>query len=255
MGLDPGHRTGLEALLSTFSTAVALEMRCELVDAPTLLAHPREVFRAHFASLESSIERWNETVARSQAAPQALWRRLANSARDHGITEPPFMVGALIDHLGTRTLESSRRWLLETPQEPILQHFDDRVGGERFVSVYLLGRRVATLPAGSQPDVQRRLDAADTLIRSLFEDARTCSEARQVADERDSLLELKQQLLCERDRCASPESLRFVPSCPLCQLHAGDAATPASSASERLGFLAACARKPAVPGAPRARRR
>jgi len=231
MGLDPGHRAGLEALLSTFTTAVALEMPCELVDAPTRLPRPREVFGAHFASLERSIERWNDAVARSQAAPQALWRRLANSARDHGITEPPFMVGALIDHLGTRTLDSSRRWQLETPQEPILQHFDDRLGGEHYVSVYLLGRRVAALPAGSQPDVQRRLDAADALIRSLFEDARTCPEARQVADHRDSLLDLKQQLLSERERCASPDSLGFAASCPLCQMHAGDATAHASAAA------------------------
>lgn len=226
MALDAAHRTGLETLLSTFTTAIALEMKCELGDAPTDQPHNREVFRAHFASLEGSIGRWNEAVARAQAAPQALWRRLANSARDHGITEPPFMVGALIDHLATRTLESSRRWELGAPQEPILQHYNDRLAGADFVSVYVLGRHVATLPAGPEPDVRRRVSAADALIRSLFEDARTCTEARQVADGRDSLLELKHQLLSERERYPGAESLDPTPGCPICELHAGGVETP-----------------------------
>jgi hypothetical protein len=231
MALDVAHRTVLESLLSTFTTAIALEMQCELVDAPTDQPHNREVFRAHFADLEGSIDRWNEAVACAQAAPQALWRHLANSAREHGITEPPFMVGALIDHLATRTLESSRRWQLGAPQEPILQHYNDRLAGNDYVSVYVLDRRVAALPAGSEPEVQRRVSAADALIRSLFEDARTCAEARQVADGRDSLLELKQKLLSKRERYPGIESLHSALGCPICQQQVDGAATPAPTAA------------------------
>jgi len=87
------------------------------------------------------------------------------------------------------------------------------------VSVYLLGRRVATLPGGEEPDVQRRVQAADALIRSLFDDARTCKEARQLADGRDSLLELKQRLLSASDSHATPAAIAivYVESCPRCR--------------------------------------
>jgi hypothetical protein len=197
MAIDAAHRAGLQALLKTFASALALEMRCELARAPSG-EYDREAARADLAGLEASVEQWNAAVERDQAAPQALWRRLASSARDHGITEPPFMVGALIDHLATHTLESSRSRGPGAPWETtILQHYNDRLAGDPYVSVYLLDRRVATLPGGAQPDVQRRVEAADALIRSLFDDARTCAEARQVADARDSLLALKQRLLSD----------------------------------------------------------
>jgi hypothetical protein len=215
--LDPEHEAALETLLSTFRTAVALEMRCDLADAPTGEPHNRETFRAHFASADVELERWNAVVEHAHAASHALWRRLAHSASDHGISEPPFMVGALIDHLATRTLERSRRWELGTAQKALLQHFNDRIDGSRHVSVYLLGRRVAILPGGPEPAVKRRVEAADALINELLDDARRCIEAQRVADTRDSLLELKQRLLDDRRRQETIASIAFAPSCSRCQ--------------------------------------
>lgn len=221
------HKAGLETLVSTFRTAVALEMRCELADAPTREPHNLEAFRTHFGTLHVSLEQWNDTVELAQAAPETLWRRFANSAREQGITEPPFMVGALIDHLATWTLERSRRWELGVPQEAVLQHFDDRLGGSTYVSVYLMGRRVATLPGGPEQEVQRRVAAADALIQALFEEARTCEEAKQIADTRDSLLDLKQRLLEDLELHEAIAAIGFAEDCPLCQTAASRA--PASS--------------------------
>ena len=215
--VDAAHQAALEALLGTFSTAVALEMHCDLVDAESGEPHNREAFRAHFPALDGSLERWNATIDRVAAAPEALWRRFAGSARDRGLTEPPFMVGVLIDQLATWTLEGSRRGELDSPQESLLEHFDDRVGGSPYVSVYLMGRRVAMLPGGPQAEVERRVEAADNLIRGLFEEARGCDEAAEIADTRETLLGLKHHLLEDLDVEKAAPSIAFAADCPRCQ--------------------------------------
>jgi len=202
-------------------------MRCDLASAPSGEGTDREAFRAHFPDLVEAVEKWNETVVRTAAAPQALWRRLANSARDHGITEPPFMVGALIDHLATRTLEGSTQ--VEPEGEPIVEHFRDRPAGGECVSVYLLGRRVASLPGGSDVEVERRVRAADGLIRSLLDDARTWEEARDAIEGRKALAALRRGLLAQLE--LRGEAIEFVAACPRCRLTAeGEAELPPSSA-------------------------
>jgi hypothetical protein len=211
-GVDPAHRARLEALVSSFSNAVALEMRCELTIAPT----DRAVFGAHFPTLNVSLERWNAAIDLAQGAPEALWRRFARSARDRGITEPPFMVGVLIDDLATWTVERCRRWELDIPHEAALEHFNDRLGGSECVSVYMMGRRVATLPGGAGPDVQRRIAAADSLIQALFDEARTCEEANWIVDTRDSLLDLKHQLLDDLEVHKNTAAIRLASGCPQC---------------------------------------
>ncbi len=215
--VDPTHKAGLETLVSTFSTAVALEMRCDLADAPTGEPQNHEVFRTHFPVLDISLERWNAAIDHAQTAPEMLWRWFASSAREQGITEPPFMVGALIDHLATWTLQRSRRWQLGAPHETLLQYFNDRLGHSTYVSVYLMGRRVAMLPGGPEPDVRRRVEAADALIQALFDEARDCEEAQQIADTRDSLLDLKQRLLDDLELRRAIASIEFAPDCPRCR--------------------------------------
>ncbi len=200
-----------------FHTAVALEMPCELSEVPTGEQDNCACFRAHFPLLDESLERWNAAVAEVQAAPQALWRQFANSARDRGITEPPFMVGVLIDQLATATAERSRHWELDAPLDPLLEHFNDRVDGEHYVSVYVMGRRVAMLPGGTGPDVQRRVQAADALIGALFEQARGCAEAVRIADTHDLLLALKQRLLDQLDGQQASSAIAFAASCPRCR--------------------------------------
>jgi len=215
--LDAAHARALEALLGNFHTAVALEMRCELADVQTSESDNGESFRAHFPLLDASLKRWNVAVDQAQAAPQALWRQFASSARDRGITEPPFMVGVLIDQLATSTAERSRRWELDTPLDPLLEHFNDRIDGDTYVSVYVMGRRVALLPGGARPDVQRRVEAADALIEALFEQARGCDEAELIADTHDLLLALKQRLLDQLDAQPANSAIAFAAACPRCR--------------------------------------
>ncbi len=216
-GLEDSHARALEALRGMFHTAVALEMPCELADVPTGEQNNRDCFRAHFPVLDQSLERWNAAVAEAQAAPQALWLQFTSSARDHGITEPPFMVGVLIDQLATATAERSRHWELDAPLDPLLEHFNDRVDGEQYVSVYVMGRRVAMLPGGDGPDVQRRVEATDRLIEALFEEARGCEQALRIADTHDLLLALKQRLLEELDGRQASSAIGFAAACPRCR--------------------------------------
>jgi hypothetical protein len=215
--VDATHAATLEVLLSTLHTAVALEMRCDLDDVSTGQPQNSECFRGHFPALDRALERWNAAVDRAQAAPDALWRRFTSSARDRGITEPPFVVGVLIDQVATSTIESSRRWELDSAPEVALEHFNDRVDGGTHVSVYVMGRRVATLPGGPEPEVQRRVEAADARIRALFEEARNCEEARHIADAQDELLALKQRLLDELEEQRSNALIMLAPDCPRCR--------------------------------------
>jgi hypothetical protein len=175
-----------------------------------------DAFRAHFESLSASVDRWNTLVARAQGAPEALWRRFTLSARDHGITEPPFVVGVLIDDLATWTLELCRRWELGVAHRAPIEHFRDRIGGSECVSVYIRGRRVAVLPSGPDTDVARRVAAADTLIQALFEEARTSPEARLIAETRDAVLDLQAQLLDDIDIQTANGIIAVVPECPEC---------------------------------------
>jgi hypothetical protein len=214
--VDPEHQAELDALLGLLHTAVALEMRCELSELPAADTCDREYFRAHFATLDRARGEWNAAVDRVHAAPEALWRRFANSARERGITEPPFMVGVLIDQVATSTVERSRQWELDTPREPPLEHFNDRLDGGAYVSVYAMGRRVATLPGGPESDVRRRVEAADSLIRALFAEAQGCSEAREITAAQDALLALKQQLLEQLAARRPGAAFELALGCPRC---------------------------------------
>jgi hypothetical protein len=213
---EQAHGAALDGQLNMLRTTVALEMHCEPDHGSSGEGAGREAFHAHFAQLDDSLEEWNALVDRVQSAPEALWRRFADSARERGITEPPFMVGVLIDQLATWTVERSRRWELEVAQETPIEHFNDRLDGERYVSVYLLGRRVAVLPGGPDAEVERRVERVDALIRALFEEARRCEEAKDIADAQDALLAVKQRLLDELDAHPAGSAIAFSPTCPHC---------------------------------------
>ena len=191
-------------------------MRCDLVAAGADRSLNRAVFGAHFPDLDAARMRWNAVIERSRYAPDGLWRWFATTARERGITEPPFLVGALIDRLGTWTLERCRRWELDFPEELAVQHFSDRLGGSLYVSVYVMGERVATLPGGTHSDVSRRVEAADGLVQALLREALSSEEAREISDARDSLLVLKHDILEDIHVCETDGQFGSGRDCPRC---------------------------------------
>ncbi|MFI4984785.1 MAG: hypothetical protein ACHQAV_02210 [Solirubrobacterales bacterium] len=99
--VDIAHQEGLEALLSSVQLAVGLDTRCDYGDRLGAEPNNRRAFAAHFNDLEPALREWDNSVERVRAASDALWEWFAREARDRGVREPPYMVGALIDRLAT----------------------------------------------------------------------------------------------------------------------------------------------------------
>jgi hypothetical protein len=215
--VEPKHHEDLEALHNALRAAVELESRCDFADPPNGRQHNRESFLAHFSELEDALGEWDAEVERVRAAPGALWDWYARAAVERDINEPPFAVGPLIDRLATWTVERARHGQLSTPHELYMQHFKDAFDGEEYVSVYVEGQKVAKLPGEPRADAQRRIDAVDGLIQRLFDDAQSCEEAREIDQARDSLLDLKHELLDRLALYAMFTPALFAADCPLCQ--------------------------------------
>jgi hypothetical protein len=212
-----GHEEDLEALVDVLRSTVQLEAQCDYAEPPNGRQRNRRAFVAHFGGSGELFEAWDAAVLRTRTAPAALWGWFARAANDRGIVEPPFAVGALIDRLATWTLERARRGQLDTPHGLYLQHFKDRVEGREHMSIYVEGQKIAKLPCEERADVIERLEAADGLIQSLFDDAQTCVEACEIEHARDSLLELKQQLLDHLAKAAATSPIVVARGCPVCQ--------------------------------------
>jgi hypothetical protein len=223
--VEPDHQEDLEALRNVMRAAIELESRCDFADASSDGAHNREAFLAHHGDLQDALEEWEAAVERVRAAPGALWDWYARETLERGIGEPAFAVGPLIDRLATCTVERARQRQLDTPHELYLQHFKDAFEGEEYVSVYVEGQKVAKLSAEPRRDAQRRVEAVDLLIQQLFDDAQSCGEAREIGLSRDSLLDLKHELLDRLALHARLTPVLFAADCPSCQtlvqLHTG----------------------------------
>ncbi len=217
MQIGSGHKEDLELMLSGLRTAVELESRCDFADPLNYSSRNGRIFLAHFGALEAVLDQWDDRVERMHAAPDALWGWFAREVSEHGIAEPPFAVGPLVDRLVVWTINRSRRGQLRAPHELGLQVFDDTIGGVKRTRLYLGGEKVATLPGEPPADLQWRIDIACGLIRTLFEDAQTCNEAREIDDARDALLELKQQLLDSLELYPAVTPIARTDDCPFCR--------------------------------------
>jgi hypothetical protein len=215
--VGPAHQEDLEALGNALRAAIELESHCSFADPPSGREHNRESFLAHFSDLDDALEEWDAEVERVRAAPGAIWDWYARAVVKRGIKEPLFVVGALIDRLATWTVERARHGQLGSPHELYLQHFKDAFDGEEHVSVYVEGQKVAKVPGEPRRDLQRRLDAVDGLIQRLFDDAQNCQEASEIGHARDSLVDLKQDLLDRLTLCDPSTPVLFAADCPFCQ--------------------------------------
>jgi hypothetical protein len=211
------HRESLEAHMDVLRMAIELEGPCDYGDKPGAEPHNREQFLAHFGELEAQLEEWDARVERVRAAPNALWNWFARGASRHGITEPPFALGPLIDRLAILTAERSRKGQLEMPRALALEHFRDRIAGGECLSLYLEGQNISQLPAEPKATAQARVDAASQLVQALFDDAQASNQAHEIVDAHEALLDLKQPLLDRLAVHASVDAIMLAPDCPECR--------------------------------------
>jgi hypothetical protein len=219
-----GHRDELNAVLDRLRVGIELEGRCDYGDEPNGGEPSRRAVHAHFEDLGATLDEWDGEVDRGRSAPGALWRWMADSARELGVREPPFLVGSLIDLLAILTADRARQWQLEVPRELHFEDFSDRVGGAVQSSLYLEGQMVARLPGEPVIDAGRALKSARAAIQELFDQAQVCRPAREIGDARDALLALKEELLDRLGSEAALVGIRFASDCPLCVGQSGEGA-------------------------------
>ncbi len=215
--VEEAHQEDLETLLDLVRATVELESRCDYADPHGGPEHNREAFLAHFSELDASLAAWDERVERVRAAPAGLWEWFAGAAVELGISEPPFAVGALVDRLAVLTVDRSRRGQLRAPHELSLERFKDTLAGQKYLSVYLEGQRVASLRYPPEGDCDDQAATAERLIQRLFDQAQACEEAQEIDNARDAMLDLKQHLLSMLAQCAAADPVAFAPDCPVCQ--------------------------------------
>jgi hypothetical protein len=221
MSIVVGHRDELKAVLDLLRAGIELEDHCDYGDPPDGGEPSRRAVQAHFGDLAAALDEWDHEVERGRFAPVALWRWVADCAHELGITEPPFLVGSLIDLVAIRTADRSRQWQLQVPHELHFEHFSDRIGGVSQLSLYLEGQMVARLPDEPAKDADRALKTACALIQALFDEAQTCAPAGEIGDARDSLLARKEHLLDRVEADAVMMGIRFADDCPFCVQEAG----------------------------------
>jgi len=214
--IDPLHREDLEELLDLLRATIELESRCDFAEPESGSALDRAVFLAHFGELDVSLLAWNERVERVRAAPGALWESLARAATRRGLVEPPFSVGPLVDRMAVITVERSRRGQLGVPHELSIERFRDKVGGSPFVSLYMEGQRVASLPPDPEGDADAAALTAERLIQACFDEAQHSEAALEIDNARDALLDLKQHLLGMLAEHAAADTIGPSADCPLC---------------------------------------
>lgn len=210
--VDARHQEDLETLLELMRANVSLESRCQVGDGD---GAQRDAFAAHFARLGASIEDWNERVIRAQAAPVALWRWLAHETARRGIVEPPFMVGAVIDHVAVVVLELARAGTLTTHRDLVFRRFGEVARDPAAILVYHETSRMARLAPA--PHAEEAVAQAERLIQRLLDDALACAEAEEVARSRDVLLDLKHDLLEWLATEAAVDPLPLALGCPVCR--------------------------------------
>ncbi len=214
--LPEAHRDELEARMDLLRMAVELEDACEFGDVPGRERPRRESFLAHFPELAAPLAEWNACVERVRSGPSELWTWFEQAARERGISEPPYALGALIDRLAILTAERSRNGELALAHELRVEHFRDRVGGIECVSLFMDGQNIARLPCAARDGLEPDVTASVALVQSLYDDAQATPEALEVGRARDALLDLKQPLLEELAAHASADSLAFTSRCPTC---------------------------------------
>jgi hypothetical protein len=216
--LNTEHQEGLDALLSSVQLAVGLGNRCDYGDRPGEEPSNRQALAAHFHDLEAALKEWDVAVERVRVAADALWEWFAREARDRGVREPPYVMGALVDRLATRTIERARREELGERYELGCQHFDDAFDGGRRVTVYVEGQKVAEVHGEPDTDLARRVEGVDGLIQALFDDAQRSEQAQEIGDARDALLDLKLALQRALALQANVTDLSLSSDCPKCRV-------------------------------------
>jgi hypothetical protein len=211
------HAEELEGLLDMLRATIELEGRSEYGDRVHGRHPNRRSFLAHFPTLTDPLAAWDERVARVQAAPGAVWSWFERAARERGIAEPPFFVGALVDRLAILTAERARRGQLTIPHPLYFQRFTDRFKRSEHISVYVEGQNVARVPLEPQVSLQRRMDSVAEQVQELFDAAQSSDEAAEIIAARDSLLEVKQSLLDRLTEQGTLDTISFASDCPVCR--------------------------------------
>jgi hypothetical protein len=224
-----GHRDDLRTVLELLRVGIELEGPCDYGDPADTAQPARKAVQAHFADLYNALEQWDREVERARLAPGALWVWLAEAAREMGITEPPYLLGTLVDLLAIGTADRSRDWLLDVPHELEFEHFTDRIDRVTQLSLYLDGRTIARLPA---EDADRALTTACSLVQALFDEAQRSEPAQEIGAARDSLLARKEELLQRLVPEAMVLGIRFAGDCPVCAGQAGNGEPPPAATTE-----------------------
>jgi hypothetical protein len=224
--LDASHRERLELLCDILRCALELEAPCDFAAAPGGRDLNESVFFAHFSEWSELLREWNELNLRSRHAPDRLWGRVALECERRHLTEPPVALGGVIDKLAILTCKRAREWQLEAPHALALNLVGDRIGGVDHLALYLERERISSL-AGPPEEAQRSLEGTARVLQAIFEEIQRSPEARAISAARDSMLELKHDLI-SRLAAAAPDALILAAGCPMC------AATPQPAAGLRL---------------------
>jgi hypothetical protein len=214
--IDAAHREDLEAALALLRAELALEARLrdgELRPDEELL---QQAVRAHLGELGVALGEWEARLERARLAPAGLWSWLGEAAAELGVSEPPFLLGPLVDTLAMLIVERARSWELDLGYELALHRLDDRFDGERHASLYLGDRMLARVALGEGAAAEAAVHDAERRLQALFDVARVSGPAREISDSRDSLLALKQHLLGGLTIDAQPSTLSFTSACPIC---------------------------------------
>lgn len=211
--LAPLHLERLELLRDILLCALELEAPCDFAAAPGGRALNERIFFAHFESWRELLREWDELQIRSRGAPGRLWAAAAGACERHGLQEPPVALGSVTDKLAILTLARARDWQLDTPHELSMQLVEDRISGVEYLTLYLERERIASLPGARSAD---SLQAIARSLQATFNELQGTAEAHAISATRDSLLELKHELL-SRGASLRAEAAAPAADCPLCE--------------------------------------
>jgi hypothetical protein len=211
-----GHQDDLEALLEFLRANVELEGRCSFSKPPNDSEAERSL-RAHYPDSYALLRQWNKRLERDRAAPERLWKWLAQTAARQGIAEPPFSIGPLIDRLAVMTVEKALDGALGVPQHLGFERSAASAGGVRMAVVYLEREPLARIRAEDGSLDLDEVERVEATIRSLFDEARGSEEAREIGRAHDSLLDLKRDLLEHLAADAAVDPIPVNAGCPVCR--------------------------------------
>jgi hypothetical protein len=214
--IDVAHREDLEAALDLLRAELALEARLRDGEPQPDEELLQRAVRAHLGELGAALGEWEARLERARLAPAGLWSWLGEQAATLGVSEPPFLLGPLVDTLAMLIVERARGWELDLGYELALHRLDDRFDGERHASLYLGDRMLARVALAEGAAGEAAVLDAERRLQELFDLARVSGPAREISDSRDSLLALKQHLLGGLKHDARRSTLRFTSACPIC---------------------------------------